>query len=356
MRTKRSLLALASLGLAFTMVAASCGGDDGGATDTTAAPSETTAPSGGGPKVGLLYDITGRGDKSFNDAAAAGLDKAKAELGVVGTESTPTGDADRPERLNQLVADGNELIIGVGFLWGDAITAGAQANPNVNFAIVDSVVDLPNVASLVFKEQEGSYLVGVAAALKTKTNNIGFIGGVENDLIKRFEAGFIAGAKSVKPDIKIQSRYISQPPDFSGFNDPAKGKEIALSMYEAGADIIYSAAGGSGVGAFQAAKEKSAGGTKVWGIGVDSDQYNIVGDDLKEFVLTSMLKKVDVAVFETIKALAEGNFKAGVTVFDAKSGGVDYATSGGFVDDIKDQLEKAREDIVSGKVVVPDKP
>ena len=296
--------------------------------------------------------MTGRGDKSFNDAAAAGLDQAVAEFGVSASESTPTGDGDRAERLNLLVDDGNELVIGVGFLWGDAITAGAAENAETSFAIIDSVIDAPNVASLIFAENEGSFLVGVAAGLKSQTGKVGFIGGVENDLIRNFEVGFTAGVLAANPDAEVLVQYISQPPDFSGFNDPAKGKEIAAAMYADGADIVYSAAGGSGLGAFEAAKEAGAPG-EVWAIGVDSDQYNLVSADLQPYILTSMLKKVDVAVYETIKAFNEGNFQAGVQLFNLESGGVGYSTSGGFVDDIAAQIDEFAAQIIAGEIEVP---
>lgn len=325
------------------------------ATDTTAAATDTTA---GGEEpaeavsVGLLFDVTGRGDKSFNDAAAAGLDQATDEFGISASESTPTGDGDRAERLNLLVDDGNQLVIGVGFLWGDAITAGAAENPDTSFAIIDSVIDAPNVASLVFAENEGSFLVGVAAGLKSQTGKVGFIGGVENDLIKNFEVGFTAGVQAANPDAEVLVQYISQPPDFSGFNDPAKGKEIAAAMYADGADVVYSAAGGSGLGAFEAAKEAGAPG-EVWAIGVDSDQYNLVSADLQPYILTSMLKKVDVAVYETIKAFNEGTFQAGVQVFNLESGGVGYSTSGGFVDDIAAQIDEFAAQIIAGEIEVP---
>jgi basic membrane protein A len=368
MRKHKRLLSAVSAIAVLGLVAGACGGDDSSsdttAAETTEAPAETTeapaetteapttdAPSGD-VKVGLLFDVTGRGDKSFNDAAAAGLDRATAELGIVPSESTPTGDADRAERLKGLIDAGNQLVIGVGFLWSDALTAGAAENPDTNFAIIDSVIEADNVASLVFAEQEGSFLVGVAAALKTKTNKVGFIGGVENDLIKRFEVGFTAGVKAVNPDIEVVAQYISQPPDFSGFSDTAKGKEIAAAMYESGIDIIYTAAGGSGLGAFEAAREAGAPGD-VWAIGVDSDQYELVGPELQPYILTSMLKKVDVAVYGVIKDLVEGNFTAGVKVFDLASDGVGYSTSGGFVDDIKDQIDEYAAKIVSGEIEVP---
>jgi basic membrane protein A and related proteins len=397
---------VAALGLA----AAACGGDDddnaaattvgngatttaGGATTTaatggstaptsgasapesTAGGAETSAPTGSAapavpnPKVGLLYDITGRGDRSFNDAAAAGLDKAKQDVGAVGTESTPSSEGDRAERLDGLIASGQDLVIGVGFLWGPTLQAAAKAHPDQKFGGIDLVavddkgtpndpsddVELTNVDSMTFAEEQGSFLVGAAAALKSKSGKIGFIGGVETDLIKKFEAGYTAGAKAVNPDIEIAVQYITQLPDTTGFNDPAKGKEIATSMYGDGADVVYAAAGGSGLGVVQAASEAGDPGS-VWYIGVDSDQYNLVDAKLQPYVLTSMLKKVDVAVYESISNLANGEWRGGHQIFDLKAGGIDYATTGGFVDDIKPQLEDYKQQIIDGKIEVPTKP
>jgi basic membrane protein A len=355
---------LLAIGVIAALGLAACGSDDDSGSESTDAPTEATdaptegsdAPAtGDGSTVGVVFDITGRGDRSFNDAAGAGLDQAVEELGVTGLESTPTGDGDRAERVQGLVDEGAGLVIGVGFLFGDSITAVAEANPDTSFAIIDSVVDLPNVASLVFAENEGSFLVGAAAALKSQTGTIGFIGGVENDLIKKFEAGYVAGAQAVNPDIEVLTNYISQPPDFSGFNDPAKGKELAAAQYEAGADVVYSAAGGSGLGAFEAAAEAGAPG-EVWAIGVDSDQYELVSAELQPYILTSMLKKVDVATFETISAFDSDSFAAGVQVFDVASDGVGYSTSGGFVDDITDQLDEFAAQIAAGEIEVPEAP
>jgi basic membrane protein A len=258
--------------------------------------------------------------------------------------------------MRLLADDGNNLIFGIGFLFADSITAVAPDFPDASFAIVDSVVDAPNVASLVFAENEGSYLVGAAAALKSESGHIGFIGGVETDLIKKFEAGYVAGAKKINPDIKVDIAYISQPPDFSGFNDPAKAKEIAAGQYSGGADVIYHAAGGSGGGLFEAAKEASEGGTQMWAIGVDADQYNVVDDSLKPYILTSMQKKVDVAVYDTIKRATEGESVSGTTVYNLEAGGVDYAKSGGFVDDISDQLDELKAQIIDGTITVPEAP
>jgi basic membrane protein A len=330
------------------------------ATTGTDAPTATDAMTEGTAaegdcKVGVVYDITGRGDRSFNDAAGAGLDKAVAELGVVASESTPTGDGDRAERVQGLVDEGNGLVIGVGFLFGDAMTEATANNPDTSFAIIDSVVDAPNMASLVFAEEQGSFLVGAAAATKSQTGTIGFIGGVETDLIKKFEAGYTAGAQAVNPDIEVLANYITQPPDFTGFNDPAKGKEIAASQYQAGADVIYAAAGGSGLGVFEAAAEAGAPG-EVWAIGVDSDQYELVAPELQPYILTSMLKKVDVATYETIAAYCGGTFASGVQSFDLAAEGVGYSTSGGFVDDIAADLDAYKEQIISGDIVVPTAP
>jgi basic membrane protein A len=356
---KRKQLLAVTLTAALGLTAAACGNDDDNGAPVTEAPApepDTEPGTDSDLSVGLLFDITGRGDRSFNDAAAAGLDRGVAEFGVTPNESTPTGDGDRGERLQGLIDQGNDLIIGVGFLWGDAIRAGAEANPDQPFAIIDEAgIDLPNVAGLVFAEQEGSFLVGAAAALKSQTGIVGFIGGVEIDLIQRFEAGFAAGARAVNPDIEVLVNYVTQPPDFNGFNDPARGKEIAAAQYEAGADVIYSAAGSSGLGAFEAAREAGAPG-EVWAIGVDSDQYELVSDDLKPYLLTSMLKKVDVATFETIGSIVDGTFEGGVRVFDLASDGVGYSTSGGFIDDITDQLDAFAAQIIAGEIEVPSSP
>lgn len=368
--------ALVVLLAAFALVAAACGGGAettttepgggaettttaGGGTATTAAETTTTAAAlpGEGIKVGMAYDIGGRGDKSFNDAAAAGLDRAIADFGVEAKELEPTaGGENREENLRLLAEGGFNPIFAIGFAFAEAVDRAATDFPDTTFAIVDSVVDKPNVASLVFAEHEGSALVGCAAALKTQTGKVGFIGGVNIGLIQKFEAGFRFGVEECGGgQVEVLSTYLTEPPDFSGFSDPAKGKEAALAQFEQGADVIYHAAGGSGTGLFEAAKEVSeATGTKVWGIGVDSDQYNTVDPSLRDWVLTSMLKRVDVAVYETIKEFVEGGAPSGIEVFDLKRDGVGYSTSGGFVDDIAPQLEELKARIVGGDVTVPD--
>ncbi|MFN0154483.1 MAG: BMP family protein [Gaiella sp.] len=353
-RTRMVLLAAVAV---LALVAAGCGGDDGG--------------GGGGDdvSVGLVFDIGGRGDQSFNDSAAAGIERAKEELGITFTEASPNDDGSNRGELLQLAADSNDLVIAVGFLFeGDAAKVGA-ANPEKNFAVIDSSMlnfdeDPPvpygdNIAGLVFSEEQGSFLVGAAAALKSESGTVGFIGGVKGvgGLIEKFEAGYIAGAKAVNPDIKIVSEYITEAPNFDGFNAPDRAKDIALAMFEDGADIVYHAAGGSGAGLFEAAKEQSeSGGKKVWGIGVDSDQYNTVDPTVQEYVLTSMLKRVDVAVFEVIKAQVDGAITAGETRYDLSVDGVGYSTSGGFVDDIVDKLEEFKQQIIDGEIEVPTDP
>jgi len=376
---RKQFVVLFSVVLAFALFAAACGDDDDGgtatteATETTAATETTTATEtteattdtteattdGSDVNVGLVFDIGGRGDQSFNDSAAAGLDGAAADIGVNASEASANNDGSNREELLNLQADESDLVFGIGFLFAEPMTNAATANPDVNFAIVDDgSIDLPNVAGLTFAEHEGSFLVGAAAALKTESNKVGFIGGVNIELIQRFEAGFVAGVHHINPDIEIDIQYLTEPPDFTGFTDPAAGKVVAQSMFEGGADIVYHAAGGSGSGLFQAAKEYSeANDTKVWAIGVDSDQYNLPAlADVREYILTSMLKRVDVAVYNTIEAQVAGSFTPGLNVFDLSVDGVGYATSGGFIDDITDQLEDLKQQIIDGAISVPDTP
>lgn len=330
---------------ALSLVITGCGSDDDGDTD-----GDTTTTSD--VKVGLAYDVGGRGDQSFNDAAAAGLDKAKDEFGIESQESeAATGEPEsaREERLIQMAEAGFNPVIAVGFAYAPAVTKVAPQFPDTQFGLIDSTdATGENIANLVFPEHEGSFLVGVAAALKTKTKNVGFIGGVNVPLITKFEAGFEAGVKAVDPSIEVQSTYLTQPPDFSGFGDPAKGKTAAEGMLDNGADIIFAAAGGSGGGMFQAVKAAGA-----LGIGVDSDQYNTVPEDLQPVVMTSMLKKVDVAVYDYIKSFVDEEPLTGEVVFDLEAGGVDYSTTGGQVDDIADQIDEYKEKIISGEIEVP---
>ena len=351
----RRMLSLTSALLAGALLVAGCGG---GTNTASTSPSPTggasSAAGGSSLKVGLAYDIGGRGDKSFNDAAAAGLERAKAEFGVQAKELEARPgetEAQKEERLRLLAQGGYNPIVAVGFAYAGAVKKVAAEFPKTSFAIVDDAsFQAPNVASLVFAEEQGSFLVGVAAALKSKTGHVGFIGGVNTPLLQKFQAGFDAGAKAAKPSIKIEDTYLTQPPDFTGFQDPAKGKIAAQGMYQRGVDIIFAAAGSSGLGVFQAAKDAGA-----LAIGVDSDQYNTVDATLKPVVMTSMIKKVDVAVYDFIKSVVDGSPLTGVHTYDLKAGGVDYSTSGGQVNDIKSQLDNYKQKIISGEIIVPDK-
>ncbi|HEY7483400.1 MAG TPA: BMP family ABC transporter substrate-binding protein [Streptosporangiaceae bacterium] len=347
MRITAAVLASAML----TLGAAACGGSD----------DNTTSGGGGGTaskaalKVGMAYDIGGRGDQSFNDAAARGLDQAKSEFGVQAKELEATAgetDAQKEERLRLLAEQGYNPVIAVGFAYSGPVGKIAKEFPDIKFAIIDDAnAKAANIANLTFAEEQGSYLVGVAAALKSKKKNVGFIGGVNVPLIQKFQAGYEAGVKSVDPKIKIQSNYLTQPPDFTGFNDPAKGKTAAQGMFDNGADIVYAAAGGSGGGVFDAAKAANS-----MAIGVDSDQALTAKPDVRGVIMTSMIKKVDVAVHSFIKNVQDNQFKAGQTVFDLKADGVGYATTGGKIDDIKSQLDTDKQKIISGQITVPTKP
>ena len=357
--SKRARLATVGLALSMALIAAACGDDDDDAATgdtgaaTTEAASDTTAAggtdttAGGEPadctqgevtSVGMAFDAVGRGDGSFNDSAAAGLDRAKDDLGFEVNEQVPAADgSDRADKLDLLASQDFNPVFAVGFLFADPLGQVAGDYPDTCFGIVDATVDAPNVAGLVFAEQEGSYLVGAAAGLKTESDIVGFVGGLEGDLIKRFEAGYAAGAEEANPDVEVLAQYIGTTVD--AFNDPARAKEIALGMIDEGADIIYAAAGQSGIGVFQAVKEANDEGKTVWAIGVDSDQglpdvNNNVPEEVKPFILTSMIKRVDVAVESTINAVNEGTFVAGVqrwirsrnTVAFAKKSGADQRT------------------------------
>lgn len=327
-----------------------CGSDngDGGSDGGDAKKSDV--------KVGMAYDVGGRGDQSFNDSAAAGLDKAKKEFGLDSQESeAEDGESEsaREERLRTFADAGYNPIIAVGFAYSAAVGKVAAEYPDINFAIIDDSANekVANVASLVFAEEQGSFLVGAAAALKSKSGEVGFVGGVETPLIQKFQAGYEAGAKAVNPSIKVDVTYLTQAPDFSGFGDPAKGKTAAEGMFDGGADIVYHAAGGSGAGVFEAAKAANK-----LAIGVDSDQYNTADPSVKDVILTSMLKNVDVAVYNYLQKVVDGDTPTGVTTYDLKVDGVGYSTSGGKVDDIKSKLDDYKQQIIDGKITVPTAP
>ncbi|MGY2066844.1 BMP family lipoprotein [Blastococcus sp. SYSU DS0619] len=353
MRRARMTKAAALL-LAGSLALAACASDE----DSTSG-----GTSGGGESdlmVGVAYDTGGRGDKSFNDSAIAGVEAAIEDLGGSVEddiqELSPNEDgSDRAELLTQLAENGYNPVIAVGFAYGDIIGDIAADYPETQFAIVDtSVADMgvDNLTGLIFAEEEGSFLAGVAAASKSATGHIGFVGGQQSPLIEKFQAGFEAGARAVDPDIIVDTQYLSPAGDPSGFGDPEGGKVAAQGMFQNGADIVFHAAGGSGEGVFEAAVEA---GQRA--IGVDSDQYASASPDQQAVIMTSMLKRVDNAVEAYIKDFAEGNIDGGVDILnDLSTGGVGLATSGGFIDDIQDVIEDYRQQIIDGDIEVPTTP
>jgi basic membrane protein A len=321
--------------------------------------------------IGLATDEGGINDKSFNQAADTGIKKLQGEAGIQYKAVESTSKDAYASNLQALALDmDSDLTFAIGYQMEAALKDIAAKTTDKKFAIVDSVVALPNVQSLVFKEHEGSFLVGVIAGKMSKTGKIGFIGGKEGDLIGRFEAGYIAGARAVNPNIKVDVRYADS------FGDSSKGAELSKAQYGAGCDIIYHAAGGVGIGLFQTAKDLKKAGKDVWAIGVDMDQAITVLDENKkptyaDVILTSMIKRVDTATYLSAKSVVDGTFKGGETkVFGLKEEGVGVAPSsrGEVPADMKDLVksnvpqdvltlvDKYTTAIKDGKIVVPEKP
>ena len=297
-------------------------------------------------KVGLIYDVTGRGDLSFCDAAYAGAKKAKDEWGFKLTEVTPSLSTDTELTLRRLAKLKYDLIIGVGFLFQEPMNRVASDFPGVKFALIDAVIEQPNVASLTYRAHEGTFLAGVISALKTEEKQIGFIGGMKVPLVEAFEIGYRAGITATNPDLELVADYVGVTPQ--AFNDPAKAKELALSQYNRGIDIILAAAGASGLGVLEAAKatQKSI----IW---VDSNGNNLAPG----LVLTSVIKGVEISVYETIKSVQEGNFSGGLKEYGLKEGGVEYiiddVNRALLSDDILEQVETFKAKIIAGDIVVP---
>jgi len=343
------------LAVVLAVVLAGCGGGGGG--------DQGGGDTGGGGETevrpALVLDVGGLGDQSFNDSAYAGLQRAKKDFGVETETLESNAPTDYVDNLTQLADSGFNPVFAVGFLMTDAVNEIAPQYPDTNFAIVDSVVEADNAASLIFREQEGSYLAGVVAGLMTQEDTkytnpddkvVGFLGGQESDLIGKFQAGYEAGVKSVCQDCQVLVQYAGSTPD--AFNDPAKGKEIALQQINQGADVIYHASGATGAGLFEAAREES-----IFAIGVDANQAKLFPESP---ILTSVVKRVDNAVFQTIEAARNGNFKAGVQEFGLEDGGISLAPFGRFDKDVpqnvKDEVDQAREGIINGDIKVPSKP
>lgn len=310
----------------------------------TSAKGATTEPAKKSDLVvGLVFDKGGLGDKSFNDSANRGLEDAKAKYGVTGKTVDSKSESEYKTNLEALAEQGAGLVIGVGIAMKDSVEAAAKKYPNVKFAIVDATVAAPNVRSLLFKEEEGSYLAGYLAGQMTKTNKIGFVGGMELPLIKKFQFGYQAGALASNPKVEFL------PAKYTGdWVNVDLGKVSAKSLFGSGADVVYAAAGRAGLGVITAAKEE-----KKYAIGVDSDQ-----DELEPgSVLTSMIKRVDVAVSETVGSVVQGTFAGGEKVFDLKAEGVGLSEMKFTKDAIGAEkikgLDAVKADIVSGKIKVP---
>ncbi|MER6274091.1 BMP family ABC transporter substrate-binding protein [Streptomyces sp900105755] len=335
----------------IALAAAGCGksSSDSGATSTNSSGKYN------GKGIGLAYDIGGKGDQSFNDAAFAGFQKAEKDFGIGGRDVEPADnetDADKVQRLDQLAKAGYNPIIGVGFVYAPAVKEVAAKYPKITFGIIDdNEVTAKNVVDMVFAAEQSSYLAGVAAASATKKDHIGFIGGVDVPLIHTFEAGFDQGAKSVNPKIKIESQYLTQTPAEGGFSSPDKGKAAAQGQIDAGADVIYHAAGLSGQGVIQAAAT-----AKVWAIGVDSDQYaQSALAKYKDYILGSALKNVGGAVYDLVKSVYEGKPESGVVEGTLKTGGVGFADTNPkykAMTKVVAAVDKAKQDIIDGKVTV----
>jgi basic membrane protein A len=303
-----------------------------------------------GTRIGLVFDVGGRGDKSFNDAAYAGLLRAHAELGVAIEHLEPASSEDREAAMRLFAARGFDLVVGVGFIFSSDVDRVAKDFPAVHFACVDyappSGGPPPNVAGLAFHEEEGSYLVGGVAGMTSRSGHVGFVGGMRGPLIRKFEAGYEAGVKAACPACVVHTAYIGTSPD--AFKDPAKGKALAIAQIAAGADVLYHASGASGHGVFEAAHD-----ARVLAIGVDRDQWA----EMPDAVVTSMVKRADVSVFDTIRGVAEGRFEGGMHVFGVRDGAIDYVHDGPHAaqlpPDVVARVEAMRADVASGRVRVP---
>jgi basic membrane protein A len=304
--------------------------------------------------VGLVYDIGGRGDKSFNDAAYAGLERAQRELGITFTTLETNEGSDREAQLRQLAAGDSKVVFGVGFLFTDDIRALAGEFPEQKFACVDYTLNPgdtlpPNLVALKFREEEGSFLVGALAALTSKTHKVGFVGGMDIPLINKFEAGFTAGAKAVDPTCEVLVKYAGTTG--AAFKDPTKGKELGYAEYNEGADVIFHASGSTGLGVFEAARDLDK-----LAIGVDADQY----DEAPGHILTSMVKRVDNAVFGVISDLHAGKWQGGVHEMGLVDQGVtwvyDERNKALIPDAVKATVDSLQAEIIAGRIRVPTVP
>lgn len=313
-------------------------------------------PEGDALEVGIVFDMGGRGDKSFNDGAYNGAMRAAEELGARVRFVEPGEGSDREAGLRLLAAEGMDLVVGVGFIFTDDITVLAREYPTVAFAGVDysltvdaagNVIQPPaNLAAIRFREEEGSFLVGALAALVGGSRRVGFVGGMDSPLIHKFEVGYRAGVKHVCPDCEVIAQYAGVTPD--AFADPGRGKELAISQYQRGVNVIFHASGSTGLGVFEAARSMNK-----LAIGVDADQY----DEAPGYILTSMVKGVDASVFSAIERVKNGTFAGGIHQFGLAESGVGYIYDENnralIPDAVRARLEVLREEIIAGRIRVP---
>lgn len=353
MKKRKIGLALSALLASGTLLAA-CGNDDN-ASDTKKSKDKDSF------SVAMVTDIGGIDDRSFNQSTWEGIEKFGKDNGLSKGNNgydylQSASESDYNTNLNSLVRRNFNLVFAVGFQLHDSVVEVAKQQKDAHFAIIDSVVEgQDNVASIMFKANEASYLAGAAAALQSKTGKIGFIGGQESDIIDGFEAGFVAGAKAANPKVKVDVQYAGS------FGDAAKGQAIAKRMYDSGSDIIFHAAGGTGNGLFTEAKErkKKDPNADVWVIGVDRDQYDEGKvDDKTNVTFTSVLKRVDIAAEDVAKQTKDGKFPGGKTItLGLKENGVDLADSHGVItSDTQKKIDEYKEKIVKGEITVPEKP
>lgn len=313
-------------------------------------------PTGEGLDVGIVFDMGGRGDKSFNDGAYLGAERARKELGARVRFIEPGEGSDREAGLRLLAAEGMDLVVGVGFIFSDDLTQLAREYPNTRFAGVDYAVSLDsagnaiqppsNLAALKFREEEGSFLVGALAALVGNSKKVGFVGGMDFPLIHKFEMGYRAGVKAVCADCEVIAQYAGVTPE--AFRNPGRGQELALSQIQSGVNVIFHASGSTGLGVFEAVRRRGK-----LAIGVDADQYG----EAPGFILTSMVKGVDQAVYDTIERVKDGSFQGGIFQLGLKERGVDYiydANNTALIpDSVHARVEALRQEIMAGKISVP---
>jgi basic membrane protein A len=306
-----------------------------------------TLVQAGETKPAIVFDTGGKFDKSFNEGVANGAERFKKETGIAPFEFEVTNDTQFEQAHRRFAQRGSDLIIGVGFDQGVPVEAVAKEFPAVHFTIIDAVVKQPNVQSVLFKEQEGSFLVGIAAAMASKTGKIGFVGGMDIPLIRRFACGYVQGAKYANPNIEVIQNMTGTTP--AAWNDPARGGELAKGQFDRGVDVVYAAAGGTGIGVYQMAKDAGK-----LAIGVDSNQNYLQPGTM----LTSMVKRVDLAAYNSLMAEKAGAWQPGVSVLGLKEGGVDWAVDqyneNLITREIKTQVEQAKRDIIDGKIKVQD--